>query len=306
MSSTKKTGHSTPTQKKRKKAGGVVNNSKKGVVSKKPSSSKLMTNITGQSGNGRESPVFIANRGGGDYESVDNNSTDEDYSDDGDEGAEGYKQGGYHPVSIGDRFNSGRYTVVEKLGWGHFSTVWMCYDKKAAAHHSSEFVALKIQKSAPHYREAAMDEIELLSCASAAAISEAVLDEFGPMYDPCMVLLLNHFDHQGPNGRHVCMSFEMLGENLLKVIKRYEYRGIPIPIVKNFVRQMCVGLDFLHRQCSIIHTDLKPENVLIATPPPVPNMEKMKKILAGLLPLSQYSTPLGLSHTLLNTRLPHP
>jgi serine/threonine-protein kinase SRPK3 len=97
------------------------------------------------------------------------------------------------------------------------------------------------------------------------------------------VLLLNQFEHTGPNGRHVCMAFEMLGENLLKVIKRYDYRGIPIPIVKNFVRQMCIGLDFLHRHCSIIHTDLKPENVLIATPPPVPSMERVKKIMSDAL-----------------------
>lgn len=216
-------------------------------------------------------------------ESVDDNSnTDEDYSDDGDEGMEGYKMGGYHPVSIGDKFNA-RYTVVEKLGWGHFSTVWMCYDKKAAEKNSSEFIALKIQKSAAHYREAALDEIELLACASKAAISEAVIQEFGPSFDPCVVLILNHFDHNGPNGRHVCMSFEMLGDNLLKVIKKYDYRGIPIPIVKNFARQILVGLDFLHRHCSIIHTDLKPENILIGTPPPTPkmNLKGVKKLIHG-------------------------
>ena len=33
--------------------------------------------------------------------------------------------GGYHPVKIGDLFHN-RYHVVRKLGWGHFSTVWLC------------------------------------------------------------------------------------------------------------------------------------------------------------------------------------
>lgn len=37
--------------------------------------------------------------------------------------------GGYHPVRIGDLFNN-RYHVVRKLGWGHFSTVWLCWDMK--------------------------------------------------------------------------------------------------------------------------------------------------------------------------------
>ena len=35
--------------------------------------------------------------------------------------------GGYHPVKIGDIFHS-RYQVLRKLGWGHFSTVWLCWD----------------------------------------------------------------------------------------------------------------------------------------------------------------------------------
>jgi hypothetical protein len=38
-----------------------------------------------------------------------------------------YVQGGYHPVKIGDSF-IGKYKVVHKLGWGYFSTVWLCWD----------------------------------------------------------------------------------------------------------------------------------------------------------------------------------
>ena len=43
---------------------------------------------------------------------------------------EDYVKGGYHPVHIGDKFSDGRYVVVRKLGWGHFSTVWLCHDTK--------------------------------------------------------------------------------------------------------------------------------------------------------------------------------
>lgn len=214
--------------------------------------------------------------------SVDYNSDSggEDYSDDGEEGEEGYKVGGYHPVFIGDVFNSRRYTVVEKLGWGHFSTVWMTHDKKSEEKKTPEFVAVKVQKSASHYRDAAFDEIELLNCVSKATRSERAVREFGPRFDPCVVTLLDHFEHTGPNGKHVCMVFEMLGENLLKVIQNYNYRGIPIPIVKDMIRQVCVGLDFLHRHCSIIHTDLKPENILIAVAPKPPPPERVAAILS--------------------------
>lgn len=58
------------------------------------------------------------------------------------------------------------------------------------------------------------------------------------------------------------MAFEVLGRNLLTLIKRFNYNGIPIPIVREIAKQTLMGLDYLHRICGIIHTDLKPENVV--------------------------------------------
>lgn len=208
-------------------------------------------------------------------------SSDEDYSDDEEEGEDGYRAGGYHPVNIGDKFNAARYTVIEKLGWGHFSTVWMCHDKKHSSPERMEFVAMKVQKSAKHYRDAAFDEIELLKCVAQATKSPAAAREYPENYDFHTVRMLDSFEHSGPNGKHVCMVFEMLGENLLSVIKKYNYKGIPIPIVKRFTKHICASLDFLHRHCNIIHTDLKPENVLIATPPKPADMERIVALVGG-------------------------
>jgi serine/threonine-protein kinase SRPK3 len=59
------------------------------------------------------------------------------------------------------------------------------------------------------------------------------------------------------------MVFEILGVNFLEIIKRYNYKGVPIPLVRKLARQCLIGLDFMHRMCKIIHTDFKPENVVI-------------------------------------------
>ncbi|CAM9692604.1 unnamed protein product [Chrysoparadoxa australica] len=147
---------------------------------------------------------------------------------------------------------------------------------------SPQYVALKVQKSAEHYTEAARDEIELLNCVRAnAQLMEDIATEqmnLGRVQnisgDAHVVQLLDSFEHVGRHGRHVCMVFEMMGCNLLSVIKRYQYHGVPIPIVKSFARQMCQGLAFLHSMCSIIHTDLKPENVLLDMPPSPPPLEE--------------------------------
>lgn len=72
------------------------------------------------------------------------------------------------------------------------------------------------------------------------------------------VQLLNSFLHHGQNGKHFVMVFEIQGVNLLEIIKRYNYRGIPIPLVRVVAKQTLIGLDYLHRMCKIIHTDLKP------------------------------------------------
>ncbi|RAK73501.1 serine/threonine-protein kinase [Aspergillus fijiensis CBS 313.89] len=166
------------------------------------------------------------------------------------EDSEDYCKGGYHPVSVGETYNNGRYVVVRKLGWGHFSTVWLSRDTTTGKH-----VALKVVRSAAHYTETAIDEIKLLN-----RIVQAKPSHPGRKH---VVSLLDSFEHKGPNGVHVCMVFEVLGENLLGLIKRWNHRGIPMPLVKQITKQVLLGLDYLHRECGIIHTDLKPENVLI-------------------------------------------
>jgi serine/threonine-protein kinase SRPK3 len=117
---------------------------------------------------------------------------------------------------------------------------------------------LKIVKSAAHYTETAVDEIKLLE-----RVSTANPEGVGRNY---VAQLLDHFTHRGPNGTHICMAFEVLGENLLSVIKRYKHRGIPTNIVKQITKQVLLGLEYLHTECNIIHTDLKPENVLVCIP----------------------------------------
>lgn len=117
-------------------------------------------------------------------------------------------------------------------------------------------VALKVVRSATQYKETALDEIKLLE-----KISSANPAHPGRHH---IVSLLDHFEHSGPNGEHVCLVFEALGESVLSTIKRYQYRGLPIHIVKQITKQVLLGLDYLHRECGVIHTDLKPENVLIS------------------------------------------
>ena len=181
-----------------------------------------------------------------------------------DEGLSDYKPKGYHPVHIGEVLLD-RYIITQKLGWGHFSTTWLAFDIK-----HGNYVCIKIHN-------AAYDEVEILQELVKHNFDKEWLEslreywkdepekiiDFDFMEHTQTVQLLNSFLYAGIHGRHFCMVFEIVGVTLLELIKRYNYKGIPLPFIRIITKQILIGLDFLHRFCNIIHTDLKPENILV-------------------------------------------
>ncbi|XP_029006852.1 SRSF protein kinase 2-like isoform X2 [Betta splendens] len=120
---------------------------------------------------------------------------------------------------------------------------------------NKHFVALKVVKSAQTFTETALDEIDLLKCVRDS-------DPKDPKRET-VVQLIDDFRITGVNGEHVCMVLEVLGHQLLRWIIKSNYTGLPLPCVRTILRQVLQGLDYLHTKCKIIHTDIKPENILL-------------------------------------------
>ena len=74
------------------------------------------------------------------------------------------------------------------------------------------------------------------------------------------VSLREWFDYRG----HVCMVFERLGPSLYDFLRKNAYRPFPARLVRAFGRQLLEATAYLH-SLSLVHTDLKPENVLLTS-----------------------------------------
>jgi serine/threonine-protein kinase SRPK3 len=165
-----------------------------------------------------------------------------------------------------------RYIIKQKLGHGHESTCWLAFDIKFG-----NYVAIKIQNLESKNIDTTYDEVEIMneigkhnfdkdwlkSLKEYYKKEPLILTEIDSIEHTNNIQLLNSFIHFGKNKKLFCVVYEIMGVNLLEIIKRYNYKGIPLPFVRIIVKQILIGLDFLHRICNVVHTDLRPENILV-------------------------------------------
>lgn len=109
-----------------------------------------------------------------------------------------YMPGGYHPVNLGDILHE-RYHIIDKLGHGGYSTVWLARDTQ-----QEQYVAVKVCVA-----DALPNEIKILKDLSASSS-----DHPGRNSVP---RLLDEFTVDGPNGTHACYTMLPAQSNLLDI-----------------------------------------------------------------------------------------
>ncbi|KAF3324689.1 serine/threonine-protein kinase AFC2-like protein [Carex littledalei] len=128
---------------------------------------------------------------------------------------------------------------------GTFGQVLECWDRE-----SKEMVAIKIIHGIKQHMDDTRIEIGILQ----------QLGKYEPARSRC-VQVRNWFEYRN----HICIVFEKLGPSLFDFLRENNYRGFPIDLVREFARQLLDIVAFLH-DLRLIHTDLKPENVLLVSP----------------------------------------
>lgn len=162
-----------------------------------------------------------------------------------------YDVGGYFRGQAGMFLAEGRYTLVSILGRGHFSTVWLCTDN--AKEKDRRLVAIKISRDSKYYASIARQEQRSISHIMHVAGGNMEL----------IVYSLHAFSHPSKNGVHYCIVFPVMVGSLWSAIRRFRHKALPVCMVRRFTACALSALRFLHENAKLIHTDIKPDNLLV-------------------------------------------
>lgn len=150
-----------------------------------------------------------------------------------------YRPGGFHPIHLGDILHN-RYRIINKLGFGSYSTVWLVEDLT-----SGKFASLKVNVA---------EVSNPLEVTILHHLRQGQSDRHDSTGQEYLVEILDDFHVEGPNGNHQCIVTEVLGPSISTDIEDIYDDGdlYPIDIAKKLVTQVTRGVAYLHR-CGVVH-----------------------------------------------------
>src|SRR5579872_1594645 len=149
-----------------------------------------------------------------------------------------------------------KYVLLRKIGAGSNASVWLVWDASLKVVN-----AMKVQSS-KCYED---------GCREVAIIRQ--VNKFAkehPTKNTYSVLMSDFFTYvEDEDTNFVCSVYPLYAGAVQMLLNEGKYKyGLPIPTVKQIALQLLRGLAVLHDDLHIIHTDVKPENILFrgATP----------------------------------------
>ncbi|XP_074038876.1 homeodomain-interacting protein kinase 1 [Leptinotarsa decemlineata] len=138
-----------------------------------------------------------------------------------------------------------QYEVLEFLGRGTFGQVVKCRNKR-----TKELVAIKILQKDPWCARQGQIEVNILF-----RLCQENADEFN------FLTLYDSFQHKN----HLCLVFEMLEQNLHDFVEDNDFNPMPLKYIRPIIQQILTALLKL-KDLGLIHTDVKPENIMFVDP----------------------------------------
>jgi serine/threonine protein kinase len=146
-----------------------------------------------------------------------------------------------------------KYIVLDFIGSGTSANVWRVVTLEPRG-----LFVIKIHKS--NYKEDGEKEDEYL-------------DKF-----KCKHVLkkIESFIHKHEEKEYYCIVLELMFGSLYDLMKKYYPDGLPYEFVKKSIKSLCLAIREVHNK-KYIHTDIKPENLLVSGSI---DDEKIKKVMS--------------------------
>jgi len=149
---------------------------------------------------------------------------------------------------------NGDYVLLKKIGYGNNAGVWMTYRIS-----TKTYYAIKIQDFQCY--DDGCREIKILKC-----ISEYIKEQKNTDNIHCVKMLdcFQYSEEKDDGIVFVCSVYELYAGSINTIITTGIYKyGLPIDVVKRITKQLLQSLVVLHNELKVIHTDIKPENILM-------------------------------------------
>ncbi|KAK4112610.1 kinase-like protein [Canariomyces notabilis] len=143
----------------------------------------------------------------------------------------------YHPISIGDVLVD-RYTVVHKLGYGGWSTIWLARDAALG-----RYVAIKIALADAGSREIEM--LRELASHPAAWTTHRICQSAVPE-------VIDNFTIHGPNGTHSAIVTCPAMVSVAKAKEGSDLGVFQLPVARAIAAQLALAVAYVHSR-GIVH-----------------------------------------------------
>ncbi|KAI1361811.1 protein kinase [Xylaria arbuscula] len=174
-----------------------------------------------------------------------------------------YHTGGYHPVELGDVIKN-RYKIIDKLGYGSFSTVWLARDKLFQCYVAVKInISKTIDRTPDDSRFPGSNEANILRTLERSLIGQ----KLGPALlegSKAIPRILGEFNIHGPNGIHSCLVMAPAQQDLwsCSICLDSKFR---MKVARVLAAKLIAAVAMLHSR-GIVHGDIYLKNVLTSLP----------------------------------------
>lgn len=168
-----------------------------------------------------------------------------------------------------------RYRVLNEVGDGGFSDVYLAVDLE-----TNKNVIIKSYRKLETFREAAIREIKIMQILNKLDKEQTYFVEFyGSFYFK----------------KHLCLIFQQYGISLYQAL--VAVKQFSLNITRIIMRQVCEATALLHHN-GMIHTDIKPENILLPVDYDLKNFDHIYSEAPSQIPSDSDDGQIGMeSHT---------